>query len=334
MYKIEQKIGIYALTYQDNFLGHSSHTTYSPRFASCSLLFSSHLISSFLFSSFFVSSLLFLNYSLLFSSLILALNLYFHCFVSFKFMTYPCLLRASKAFVRNQFFQSFSFAKILVSNDSKNSNYSTAPTRLRCPVCLEPLSLDNCTAKQTLRLCETGFSCYTLQAFETMLSTYIFAKGCFPEFLCNGNHGCEFLNRSRNGTIDSCSFQCCHTDQCNAGPSVSPPVPSTEPSPPVPSTEPSPPVPSTEPSPPVPSTEPSSPIPSTEPTPPVPSTEPAPVSTSSQPTITTTQGPMTPTTASTSIPGIVSRIIFQLLPVTYKTHHGLSPACLLCNTRM
>ena len=162
----------------------------------------------------------------------------------------------------------------------------TAPTRLRCPVCLEPLSLDNCTAKQTLRLCETGFSCYTLQAFETMLSTYIFAKGCFPEFLCNGNHGCEFLNRSRNGTIDSCSFQCCHTDQCNAGPSVSPPVPSTEPSPPVPSTEPSP------------------PVPSTEPFSPVPSTEPTPVSTTSQLTTTTTQGPLTPATAPTPTPGI------------------------------
>ena len=106
----------------------------------------------------------------------------------------------------------------------------TERSRLRCHVCLEPLSLENCTAVQTLRLCETGFSCYTLQAFETILNTDIFAKGCIPEIFCSGNRGCEFLNGSRNGSIESCSFHCCHTEQCNAGQSVSstnPPLPMT-----------------------------------------------------------------------------------------------------------
>ncbi|XP_020632354.1 deleted in malignant brain tumors 1 protein-like [Orbicella faveolata] len=47
---------------------------------------------------------------------------------------------------------------------------------------------------------------------------------------CSGNRGCEILNQSRNGTIESCSFYCCHTEQCNAGSSVSstsPPLPTT-----------------------------------------------------------------------------------------------------------
>ncbi|KAL9979480.1 hypothetical protein ACROYT_G017151 [Oculina patagonica] len=101
-----------------------------------------------------------------------------------------------------------------------------APTRLRCYVCLEPVSLDNCIAAQTLRLCETGFSCYTLQAFDTVLNTHTVAKGCIPKIPCTGDHGCEFLNGSRNGTIESCSFHCCNTDQCNAGPSVSSTTPS------------------------------------------------------------------------------------------------------------
>lgn len=101
----------------------------------------------------------------------------------------------------------------------------TARSRLRCHVCLEPLSLDNCTAVQTLRLCETGFSCYTLQAFEALLNTDIFAKGCVPDILCSENRGCDILNQSRNGTIESCSFHCCHTEQCNAGSSVSPTLP-------------------------------------------------------------------------------------------------------------
>lgn len=90
--------------------------------------------------------------------------------------------------------------------------------------------MENCTAVQTSRLCETGFSCYTLQAFETLLNTDIFAKGCIPEMFCSGNRGCEILNQSRNGTIESCSFYCCHTEQCNAGSSVSstsPPLPTT-----------------------------------------------------------------------------------------------------------
>ena len=106
----------------------------------------------------------------------------------------------------------------------------TGISRLSCHVCLEPMSLENCTAVQTLRLCETGFSCYTLEAFETLLNTNIFAKGCFPEIFCSGNYGCEILNQSRNGTIESCSFLCCHTEQCNAGSSVSatsPPHPTT-----------------------------------------------------------------------------------------------------------
>jgi len=109
-----------------------------------------------------------------------------------------------------------------------NIFHPTARSPLRCNVCLEPLSLENCTAVQTSRLCETGFSCYTLEAFETILNTYIFAKGCIPEMFCSENRGCEILNQSRNGTIDSCSFNCCHTEQCNAGSSVSstpPPLP-------------------------------------------------------------------------------------------------------------
>ena len=110
---------------------------------------------------------------------------------------------------------------VLKHDSVVNIFHPTARSPLRCHVCLEPLSLENCSAVQTSRLCETGFSCYTLEAFETILNTYIFAKGCIPEMFCSGNRGCEILNQSRNGTIDSCSFNCCHTEQCNAGSSVS-----------------------------------------------------------------------------------------------------------------
>ncbi|XP_022799866.1 CUB domain-containing protein-like [Stylophora pistillata] len=107
---------------------------------------------------------------------------------------------------------------------------TNAPTRLRCHVCLEPVSLENCTAAQTLQLCETGFRCYNLQAFDTAQNSYIFAKGCLPSILCAQNRGCDFLNLSRNGSIESCLFECCHTQGCNAQQSASsttPPLPTT-----------------------------------------------------------------------------------------------------------
>lgn len=48
--------------------------------------------------------------------------------------------------------------------------------------------------------------------------------------MCIQDRGCDFLNLSRNGTIESCSFNCCGTQECNAQPSVSftpPPTPTT-----------------------------------------------------------------------------------------------------------
>lgn len=101
--------------------------------------------------------------------------------------------------------------------------------RLRCHVCLEPVSLENCTTAETLRLCERGFRCYNLQAFDTARNAHIFAKGCLQSILCAQNRGCDFLNLSRNGSIGFCSLECCHTQECNAQPRVS----STAPPPPM-----------------------------------------------------------------------------------------------------
>ena len=88
----------------------------------------------------------------------------------------------------------------------------------------------NCALVQSIQTCGTNFSCYTLQAFSVANSLTIFAKGCFPDFLCLLNQGCAILNETRNGTIGSCSFNCCYTDWCNREPDVpsttSPPAPS------------------------------------------------------------------------------------------------------------
>lgn len=120
-------------------------------------------------------------------------------------------------------------SKPALSLFNSNPTPLSAPMRLRCHVCLEPVSLENCTTAETLRLCERGFRCYNLQAFDTARNAHIFAKGCLQSILCAQNRGCDFLNLSRNGSIGFCSLECCNTQECNAQPRVS----STAPPPPM-----------------------------------------------------------------------------------------------------
>lgn len=102
---------------------------------------------------------------------------------------------------------------------------STAPTILRCYECTA-----NCSSVQTAATCKAGFSCYTLQAFDTVLNASVFIKGCIPGFFCTQNRGCHYMNQSLNGALGSCSISCCHVSLCNAGTTTTaPPLTTTSP---------------------------------------------------------------------------------------------------------
>ena len=148
-----------------------------------------------------------------------------------------------------------------------------APTILSCYECTT-----NCSTVQTSATCKAGFSCYTLQAFDTVLNKSVFIKGCIPAFFCTDNRGCSYMNQSLSGALGSCSISCCHVSLCNPG-AITPAPSLTTTSPPTTTTAP----PTTTPSP---------------TTTPPPTTTPAPTTTAPPTTLPTTL----PITVPTTIP--------------------------------
>ena len=73
----------------------------------------------------------------------------------------------------------------------------------------------NCSTVQTSATCKAGFSCYTLQAFDTVMNESVFIKGCIPAFFCTQNRGCNYMNQSLSGALGSCAISCCGASLCN-----------------------------------------------------------------------------------------------------------------------